>query len=145
MSIWVLVADRACARIFSPDLHSSELLEIEDFVHPESRLRRQDTITDGPGRFEEIAGGRHSGEPETDFKHETAEKFAHQIVVHLEKGLQEKRFDKLAIVAPPLFLGVLRKKLPSTVSKTVAVELDKDFTHFSPEQIKDRLPKTLWD
>ncbi|MCH7686550.1 MAG: host attachment protein, partial [Planctomycetes bacterium] len=61
MSIWVLVADRACARIFSPDLHSNELLEIEDFVHPESRLRRQDTVTDGPGRFEETAGGRHSG------------------------------------------------------------------------------------
>lgn len=164
---WILVADRAHARIFVPEAAEAEslrqhvefagragylapeteepepLTEQADFVHPESQLAQQDTETDRPGRFKAKGSALHSGEAEKDFKHQTAEHFARELVDYLEKARQENQFDRLILIAAPLFLGVLRTTLTAPLRQLVAMELDKDYTKLKPEEIRKHLPEQL--
>ncbi len=165
MTTWILVADRAQARIFvpeeagteslrqhvdfagragylAPDVEEPETLTEQDaFIHPESHLSRQAVETDRAGRFDTTGSAQHSGDPEQDFKHQTAEHFAKKLVDYLEKARQKNQFDQLALVAAPLFLGTLRKTLTSSLSQMVTLELDKDYTKLKPEEIRKHLPK----
>ena len=128
--IWVVVADRSRARILSADWpEPSEWTEAADMVHAEGSLKGTDVNSDGPTNFGETMRGHHDGEPKTDFKHLTAERFADEIVSRLEEGRVKNQFGKLGLVCPPLFLGVLRNKLSSQLGQLVALELDKDYTH----------------
>ncbi len=164
---WILVADRAHARIFvpeeaeakslrqhvefvgragylAPDVEELEpLKEQADFIHPESQLSQQDVETDRPGRFKAKGSALHSGNAEKDFKHQTAEHFARELVDYLEKGRQENQFDRLILVAAPLFLGVLRGMLTAPLRKLVTLERDKDYTKLKPEEIRKHLPEQL--
>ncbi|MEW4531237.1 host attachment protein [Maioricimonas sp. JC845] len=137
---WVLVADRGRAQILAADLPDAARLEIvETLVHPASTVHARDIETDGPGSFQDRGGQSHAGDPETDFRHQTAQQFAGQIVERLEKGRLTNAFGKLIVVAPPLFLGVLRDKLPAPLSQLVAHEIGKDLTRQSERELRDRL------
>lgn len=167
MTTWILVADRAQARIFVPEATGAEplrqhvdfvgragylepdveepgrLTEQSDFTHPESHLSRGDVESDRPGQFESTGSAQHTGEPGQDYKHQTAEHFAKELVDYLEKARQENQFDQLALVAAPLFLGELRKALTPSLSQMVTLELDKDYTKLKPDEIRKHLPETL--
>ncbi|QDT91564.1 host attachment protein [Gimesia algae] len=167
MTTWILVADRAQARILVPEEAGAEslrqhvdfsgragylapdveepktLTEQGDFIHPESHLSRQAVETDRPGRFDTTRSAQHSGDPEQDFKHQTAEHFAKELVGYLEKARQENQLDQLVLVAAPLFLGTLRKTLTSSLSQMVTLELDKDYTKLKPDEIRKHLPEEL--
>lgn len=142
--IWVVVADRARSRILSaPWLGCGEWEEVADLTHSEGALKAGEVETDRPGTFGDSAGGHHGGEPSTDFKHQTAERFAHEIVEYLENGRMHNKFGKLGFVCPPLFLGVLRKSLPAPLANLVALELDKDYTQASITEIASHLADAL--
>ncbi|MFG0333025.1 MAG: host attachment protein [Maioricimonas sp. JB049] len=137
---WILVADRGRAQILSANLPDADRLEIvETLVHPASTVHARDLETDGPGSFQERGGERHAGEPETDFRHRTARDFALQIVERLEKGRMANAFGKLIVVAPPLFLGVLRDKLSGPLAQMVAHEIAKDLTRKREKELHERL------
>ena len=161
---WILVADAARARIFNPQPpkprkkvdfagragrivpdkpQSDELEEVAALVHPDSELKGREIVSDAPGSFQERAGGRHSGDPQTDLKHQAARSFATQVVAYLEKARQERRFDRLVLVAAPLFLGTLRERLTSPLRQMISLEIDKDYTKLRPGEIHSRLPEQL--
>lgn len=137
---WVVVCDRTRARIFNSVWpHEDPWDEVGDLVHPESRLHERDTISDGPGSFAEAAGGRHAGEAQTDFRHRTAQEFARQIVDHLEQHRLRDGFGELVIVAPAMFLGVVRKTCPPPLAKLVRCEIDKEYVQLHPRELQQRL------
>ena len=141
---WILVADRSRARILVAEAESAPLQELEDFAHPEGHLREHEVVTDQQGQFAETGvAGSQTGDPEVDFKHQTAERFAHEIVQRLEKARLEGRFEKLVVIAAPLFLGVLRGQFPSPLRQLVSLELDKDYTQLGVDEIRSHLPETL--
>ncbi|MCA9071824.1 MAG: host attachment protein, partial [Planctomycetaceae bacterium] len=121
----------------------SEWNEIVDLVHSESSLKAGEINTDGPGTFGTVAGGHHGGQPQVDFKHQTAEHFAEEIIGHLEVGRQKNKFGKLALICPPLFLGVIRKKLPEPLHNLITLELDKDYTHMPIKELTSILNESL--
>jgi protein required for attachment to host cells len=139
---WILVADRAQARILVSE-EAGALIGQAAFTHSESHLSPQDVETDRPGRFDKTGTAPHSGDSERDFKHQTAESFAKELVDCLEKARQENQFDQLVLVAAPLFLGVLRKTLTPSLSQMVTLELDKDYTKLKSEEIRKHLPEEL--
>jgi len=167
MTTWILVADRAQARILVPEeagakslrqhvdfvgragylepdvKEPSPLTEQDAFIHPESHLSQQDTESDRGGRHKSTESAQHSGDAKRDFKHQTAEHFAKELVDYLDKARQENQFKQLALVAAPLFLGTLRKTLTSSLSKMVTLELDKDYTKLKPTEIRKHLPEAL--
>ena len=142
--IWVVVADRSRARILSSAWPSpGGWDEVADLVHGDGALKGTEINTDRQGVFGEGAGRPHVGEPRTDLKHQTAERFAEEIVKHLEDGRLHQKFGKLGLVCPPLFLGVLRKNLPSPLANMVTLELDKDYTHAPLKEIASHLKAEL--
>lgn len=141
---WILVADRSRARILAASENNSRKLEeIADFVYPESGLKYQQVVTDRQGHFEAKGVGLHAGEPETDFKHQTANRFAVQLCEHLEKARLENRFARLHVVAAPLFLGVLREKFPTPLTQLITREIAKDYTLLKPDEIQRLLADQL--
>ena len=139
---WIVVADRARARVFAgewPELE--DFREIEGFVHPEGAAHPRDVETDSPGRFYESQGPKHAAEPQTDFKHRTAVEFAREIVRELQRGKDENTFGRLIIIAPALFLGVLREQLPDPLSRLIVADLDKDLTHLDANAVRAEIRK----
>jgi protein required for attachment to host cells len=134
---WILVADRARARLFSaewPEL--GEFQEIRGFAHPEGAARAHDVEADGPGRLYGASGPRHAADRRTDFKHQTATEFARELVGELQAGKDANTYGRLVVIAPALFLGVLREQLPSPLRSLVVADLDKDLTQTDVDTIK---------
>lgn len=141
---WVVVADRARARIFEAAWPlNSKFDEIETLLHPEGKAREQDVLTDEPGRFSEVSAGPHSGERRTDHRHRTAIDFANIVADRLEKGRVTNAFGHLVIVAPALYLGVLRQKLSNPLSKLIDHEIAKDLTQLPARELLPMLKDDL--
>lgn len=141
--LWILVADRSRARILLRTLTGDRLEEVASFEHPESTQKYRDVVTDQPGRFQGGGDAHQSGDPQTDFKHETAARFAQEIVGFLEKARQQSKFEELALIAAPAFLGVLRGKLTDSLSRQVTFEVSKDYTHMKADDVFAHLSEHL--
>lgn len=144
MTKWIVVADAARARFFTTDMPAGALIELEDRVHYASRLHGRDLETDAHPRVHDSKGpGRHAMEPSTDVKEQEAEVFARELARYLEDAHNADRYQKLYLIAAPHFLGLLRGHLGKGVSGTLALELDKDLTQHSVEDIRAHLPEFL--
>lgn len=133
---WVLVADSAKARIFSREKKFSRIEEIETLVHPESRLRRQDLVSDRPGQVQESrTPGEYANEEPTDPKVAEARLFARDMAHHLREARVAGSFQHLVLVADPRFLGLLRKSLDADTRDCVAAEVAKNLVRGSTEDI----------
>lgn len=128
--IWVLVADRHRARLFSK---------------PE-------------GRLEEIGAAlpsRHHAAPPSAAEHHnmplrgTPEEkeswsFAHDIAAWLEEAARDDAFDRLVLAAAPHMLGDLRKALGPAVHGRVVAEIDKDLTRMGERDLHAELENIVW-
>ncbi len=124
---WVVVCDASRARLFrlGPQRQWQLIRELE---HPESRAKGRDILTDRPAM-----------EPTKPLHEVESERFAHEIAKTLEKSLAENAYDRLVLVAPPHFLGLLRATINHTVAKRVELTLDKDYTALQPKDLAERV------
>jgi protein required for attachment to host cells len=136
MNQWIVVADASRARVFSIGENEAWVLERE-LEHPKSRAKASDLTTDAPGRVQQSFSGGHrpAMSDRTDPKEVEAEVFARELADFLEQGCNHNRFDRLVIVAPPHFLGVLRKTINGQVEKRVHLSIDKDYTQLSARDL----------
>ncbi len=136
----VVVADSSKARFFSLAGRSEPLKELEDMVHVEGRMRDQDEVSDKQCG---LAGGHgeggHAFESPTDIKQHESALFAKQIADRLEHGRVSNDYDKLILVAPPSFLGILRKALNEHVANLVSDSLDKDLVNEKESVIREHI------
>ncbi len=144
MKTWVIAADSSRARILAAENVKGQLVEVEDLVHPEARLREQGLGSDAPGRSFDSAGqGRHAMGKEHDAKQQEAIRFAKRVCETLTTARNEGRFEKLYIVAAPAFLGLLRDCLDPTTQSLVAGEVDKNLAGHTVKEIRQHLPDFL--
>ncbi|TQV64271.1 MAG: host attachment protein [Halothiobacillaceae bacterium] len=158
MKTWVVVADAARARFFSveenPGAHEGSqfapsgavpagaLVEFKDLSHPDSLKKASEMASDAPGMSS--VSGMHSKfgmDEKVTPKEEEAIRFAKEIAEHLKHEIAS--YDRLYVVTPPHFLGLLRADLDKAVHDKVVGELRKELTHFPAEQIRDHLPAQL--
>jgi protein required for attachment to host cells len=136
---WIVVADSSRARILSAQSRIQPLNDVESLAHPEGRMKAQDLSSDRPGRtFDSHGEGRHGMEP-PDVHHHEQEVFAKEIAEYLEKGRHAGKFAKLALVAPPAFLGVLRQKMNGQLGKLVTHTVQKNLLEQDNETIRAQL------
>lgn len=141
---WIIVADSGHCRCFEAASRIGPLTEVADLVMPASRLRDQDLVSDRPGRaFDSFGSGRHAMEPRTPAKETGSRRFAAEIAAMLETAHQQRRFERLGVVAAPAFLGLLREALSDGLRKQVAFEMDKDLIRLKPDEIRELLPERL--
>ena len=137
MTTYIVVADAARARIFTRD--ALNLTEHESLVHAAGRLHEGDLITDRRGAEVQEAtspSSRSSGEEGAASQHEN-ELFAKEVAKRLYGARVDNSMEKLIMVAPPKFLGLLREKLDNTTHKLVIHTLSKDLSKASLADIQN--------
>ena len=68
-----------------------------------------------------------------------ATSFARIVAKRIEKGRVDHEFDRVVLVAPPRFLGILGKVLGTETEKCVIDRIDKDLTPLSDDEVRARL------
>ena len=141
-STWVVVADRSRAKVLSIEgKTASNLHEVATLSHPEGAMKQSEYVSDRQGYFGRNEDALDAGVPQTDYKHKTAEEFALQLISLLESGRNGQQYDSIILIAAPMFLGVLRDKLPAPLEKLVELEIDKDLTRHSNAEIVSQITK----
>lgn len=156
---WIISANAGRARIFSDTDPAEPLQEIEDMVNNGARLRVLETETDklgptaaagsshniGSGQSADSAHNGKAGAPNKLYQPAhtpaelEAEQFAKDISKYLVDAHQEGRFEQLVISASPQFLGALRTFMDPHIKPLIKLELNKDYTHVSPHELRDQL------
>lgn len=141
MDTWILIADASRARLFASPKKGQPWKLVDEFDHPESRMKNRDINMKEQGRTRQSFGAGHRPrmEPDTEPKEVEAEHFAHELVEKLSDGLTHKSYSSLALVAPPHFLGLLRSMLDDQASKHVVATVDKDYTDSDVRELAERL------
>ena len=144
---WIVTADAGRARIFAESGKHQPLEEIDDLVNTAQRLRIADKMTDrlGPtsaGQSIHNTGGAAPNkqyEPPQTQDELDAENFARDLSAALLQAQREKRYDNLVLAVAPRLLGLLRKQMDPHVQATITFEINKDYTHLSPQQLREQL------
>jgi protein required for attachment to host cells len=143
----IVTANASRARFFSHAHRSDRLEEINDMVNEAVRLRASETESDslGPksaGKSIHNVGGatpNNTYEPhQTPVEHQ-AELFARSVAAYLLQEYQANRFNEMALFASPQFLGILRKLLDHGVAGTITLEVNKDYTQLSHQQLLEQI------
>jgi protein required for attachment to host cells len=148
---WIVAADSSRARVLQVADREQKLLEIEDLLNPQARLQDRELQTDAEPRFNGHggvgkAGSARTSGPASDRETEGAVEhsvrvFAKEIGRYLEQARNEHRYDELVLIAPPKFLGAVRKELGKEVEKLVVNELPKDLSWFNAREIERYVQK----
>jgi protein required for attachment to host cells len=144
---WILIADSSRARIFEKKEREKHLTEVEDFVDAEGRATSKELRTDGRGRFygkgERDQG--HTAEPAVSPVEHENDLFAHTLARCLDDARKANRYDRLYLIAPPKFLGLIRASLDDEVKKMVHGELQKDISTLSAQEVEGYVKEeTIW-
>jgi protein required for attachment to host cells len=133
---WIVSGDSSRARVLQVTGRNS-LEEIEDFVNPKGRMDDRELTTDAHPRFRGTSG-HGSDRQETGAQEHEVEMFAKEIDRFLDQARMKNRYDRLYVVAPPKFLGLLRKNLSREVGKLIEEDIDKNLSWFDAREI-DRM------
>jgi protein required for attachment to host cells len=85
--------------------------------------------SDRPGRLSDGPSPHRSAVADTDWHKVGKLRFADEIAERLYKMAHRGDFENIVIVAPPVVLGELRKKLHSEVTDKVVGEIPKTLTN----------------
>jgi len=145
---WIVAADSSRARILQV-AGRQRLDEVESLLNPEGRMQDRELTTDANPRLHGPGGIQGSGRSsaatsareEPSAVEHAVEVFSRRIGDYLEKARTDHRYDQLVLVAPPKFLGALRKELGKEVGKLVTDELPKDLSWFSERELEQYFEK----
>ena len=141
--VWVVAADRARARIFRAQPGGRRLVELEDLLNPQARVKPRRIVSDRYGRARNAAGGSSTLNRRIGVVEQNALDFAHLIGGRLVRAAHEGDAQRFYLVATPRFLGLLRKELDAPTRKLVAGEVGRDMTRHRVDSIRRRLPEQL--
>ena len=106
---------------------------------PRSESGRSYPVTDAKGRF--LGKGErdqgHTAEPDISPVQHENELFSKEIGEFLDKARNEHRYDKLHVIAPPRFLGLLRKNISKETKKMVGEEIVRDISWQNKREIEE--------
>lgn len=145
MDTWILVADASRARIFATGKKGQPWKLVEDFEHPESRMKNRELDPMEQGRTQQSFGAGHRPrmEPRTPPQQVEKEHFAQQLANALSKAVVEGACSCLVLVAPPAFLGDLRTMLSDHAAKCVSATVAKDYTGSDARELASRLDEVV--
>lgn len=141
---WILIADRSRAVIVHALPEGAHPFPtLASYVHSEGRLRPQDRDSDVRGSVLQPSGAHSTIEPHEDRWHVEARRFAKQLVEALEHEHQNRRFDRLMIIAPAPFMGVLREAWPRDLQACILAERTENLLPLSESERQSRLAEIV--
>lgn len=136
---WVVVADGEKALFLKNqgDTKYPNLEVVREMEQENPPTHEQGT--DRPGRYNEGMSVRRSAIEETDWHRIAKERFADEIATLLYQYAHAEAFREIVLVAPPLVLGELRKKLHKEVDARITAEIPKTLTKHTISDIEEIL------
>ncbi len=135
---WVVVADARKARLLHSTSRYGDLSEFHQITHEDASKKGRDLDTDRPGRRHDEGTGHSSAMP-ADPVERAKNDFASDLANWLDARRAEDHFDALSLIAPPSFLGEVRKRCSAPLKASVIQEIDKTLVRHSPEEIREAL------
>jgi len=132
MKALIVVADAARARVFKTVEKLADMTEIDDLVHPESRLRNNELGAGTPVRSVNQKG---SLQPRTFPKDHEEQTFAKKLAKHIKTLYNQLYYEELILIASPRFLGMLRNELETTIDRLVSCTINKDLLQASSDEL----------
>lgn len=145
---WIVSANASRARFFSQMQASDHLEEVNDMVNDAARQRMLEVSetdklgpTSATKSIHNVGGATPNKlyEPAQTPDQHQAELFARDIIDFLVQSHREGRFQELSLVVSPKFLGMLRSLLPQELESVVSLEINKDYTQFSGDQLLEHI------
>lgn len=143
---WIMVAHDAGARVFENDGPGKGLQLIEEIDHPEGRERDQDINADRPGRSfrKNSADPRRAAMSRSEGPRErVVSDFARAMAEKLKQGRVENQYERLVLVAPPRFLGLLRSSLDGPTAQLLVGSLNKDLASTKQAELIEHLGEII--
>jgi protein required for attachment to host cells len=145
----IVVADESEVRFYDLDGTGRRLHPARRLTDPIAHLHNRDMVSDKPGRVFDHAPpshgrrgavGHHStGGERSPRKHEALH-FARTVATELDKDRSTGEFDKLVLMAGPVFLGLLREVLPKSLKAVIAAQVNKSLVHQTDADILAHVP-----
>lgn len=142
MITWILIANAAAAKIItSENLRQGGWQLLREFMHPDSRKKVTELISDKPGHYKTDMGARGSYS-KNDPKEVVAEHFAIQLAHELKAGWDKNQYDQLVVVTPAHFYGLMKKHLSKNLATIMHVA--KDYTKYTLSELTTGLQEQLF-
>lgn len=137
---WLIAADDS--RAFLYEAREIGVEHVRSFDHPASRAKGVEIDTDGPGRRRPRQkdlprSGAVELTPPPEEKE--ADDFSREVCDFLRLAHHRGEFDRLVVIAPPRFLGRLRRDMHDTVRTATHEVVSKDWTTLPRAQLEQRL------
>ncbi len=142
---WILVCDAARAKLFETRDDDPAWHVRGTFEHAQSRRRTSELASDHLGqRSSEGPAAHHSAlAPASSPKEVEKGHFGHALATVLDQAMRSQRFDRWVLVAPPHFLGMLKKELTPELQKHLVATVDKDLLHLDIADLTERLKDAI--
>ncbi|AEH86249.1 host attachment protein [Mesorhizobium opportunistum] len=137
--IWIMVADGEKALFLrnAGDNKFPDLQVVQEMEQENPPTREQGS--DSPGRYNDGPSVHRSAVEDTDWHRIGKERFADEIVDRLYKLAHGGEFNEIVLIAPPMVLGSMRKKLHKEVEEKVVAEIPKTLTNHAIPEIEAML------
>lgn len=122
---WVVVADGGQAKLFQTHGPLTEMSHVQTIANTHA-----------------YGDHRHQIEPDSQHHH-LEEGFAMEIAELITKVANENGFQQLVLVADPKFLGRLKNRLDTPVSKRIIGTVNKDYVNLPIHELGQRIQEQL--
>jgi protein required for attachment to host cells len=141
---WVVAADSAQAEIYRVSKIGGSFEPIRTLTNAEGHLKGRDLTTDKPGRaFDSMGTGRHAMASADAAKEHAADLFAKEVCQYLDTARSRGQYERLIVLAPPDFLGRLRKSISPAANQLVVESVAKNLVGQDADAIRARLTTVL--
>jgi protein required for attachment to host cells len=139
--VWVLVCDAARGRLFEVHEGPSPWQLVESFSHELSRSKSSELATDHAGRSASKGGSVHHNAlaPASTPKEVEQGHFVHTLARMLDREIRANHFRRWVLVAPPHFLGMIKKELTVELIDALQACVPKDLSRMNPFELSEHL------
>ena len=141
---WILVANASKAHLFLNTGPRKGLRKLKEFDHAASREKASRLVTDRPGHNKSHGNGHGAYVPQTDPKQHEAQHFAMELARVLDHGRATNEYQRLILVAPPAFMGLLKGHLDAHVLNLVTDSFEKDYTKVPERELSGHLEQCIY-
>jgi protein required for attachment to host cells len=141
---WILVANASLAKLYANLGPNKGLTLVKEMIHPESRQKNSELVTDRAGSMASAGNGLGSKQSQTEPKTHEAKVFAQELAQELYRGRAKNAFGRASVFAPPAFMGMLNSVLDSPTAQLITDRFEKDYTKTSEPKLKEHLGSCLF-
>ena len=141
---WILVANASLAKLYANLGPNKGLTLVKELIHPESRQKNGELVSDRSGAMGAVGSGGGSMQPQPLPKQHEAKVFAQEIAQALYQGRTSNAFKRAILVAPPAFMGLLNAVIDGPTAQLITDRFEKDYTKTPENELGDRLGSTIF-